>query len=79
VLTAPPAAAHCLPPAGLFEQYNQALISASYGKLSLSADVAVLPEVMIPYNLPDSPSNFSYYEDGPRKVSARAGGGLVGG
>lgn len=28
----------------MFEQYNQALIAASYGQLSLSADVAVLPE-----------------------------------
>lgn len=46
---------------GMFEQYNQALIAASYGALSLSADVAVLPEVYLPYRS-DAPDNFSYYE-----------------
>ena len=46
----------------MFDQYNQALIAASYGQLSLSADVAVLPETYIPYSLPEAQDNFTYYE-----------------
>ncbi|KAL4449525.1 hypothetical protein ABPG77_007169 [Micractinium sp. CCAP 211/92] len=59
---------------GMFEQYNQALIAASYGQLSLSADVAVLPEVYIPFNY-TSPSNstFAYYEDLPLQALEAAG------
>ncbi|KAL4443898.1 hypothetical protein ABPG75_011635 [Micractinium tetrahymenae] len=59
---------------GMFEQYNQAIIAASYGQLSLSADVAVLPEVYIPFNY-TSPSNssFAYYEDLPLQALEAAG------
>lgn len=51
----------CSSRAGMFDRYNEALIQASYGALSLSADVAVLPEIYLPYeaNVED---NFTYYE-----------------
>ena len=45
----------------MFDQYNQPLIQASYGALSLSADVAVLPEVYLPYDA-NVEDNFTYYE-----------------
>ena len=45
----------------MFDQYNQALIQASYGALSLSADVAVLPEIYLPYDA-NVEDNFTYYE-----------------
>lgn len=38
----------------MFEQYNQALIAASYGQLSLSADVAVLPEASAATSIPSA-------------------------
>jgi len=50
-----------LPNPGMLDQYNQALIQASYGSLSLSADVAVLPEIYLPYDA-NVEDNFTYYE-----------------
>ena len=55
----------------MFDQYNQALIAASYGQLSLSADVAVLPKTYIPYSLPEAQDNFTYYEQPAKQASSR--------
>ena len=55
----------------MFDQYNQALIAASHGQLSLSADVAVLPETYIPYSLPEAQDNFTYYEQPAKQASSR--------
>ena len=55
----------------MFDQYNQAMIQMSYGMLSVSHDVPVLPEVLIPYDNPAT--NFAYYEEPIRAVSCRAG------
>jgi hypothetical protein len=52
---------------GAIDAYNQALIAASYGALSLNAEVAVLPEVYIPYSSA-APDNFTYYEDPAKQV-----------
>ncbi|KAL4855201.1 Calponin y domain-containing protein [Chlorella vulgaris] len=57
---------------GAIDAYNQALIAASYGALSLNAEVAVLPEVYIPY-ASASPDNFTYYEDPAKQALAAAG------
>lgn len=63
---------------GAFDQYNQALVAASYGALSLSADVAVLPEVLLPRDTPDTASNFTYYETPAVQVRRKLGRGAVG-
>lgn len=55
----------------MFEQLNEALIAASYGALSLSPDVAVLPEVLLPREAQSS-DEFTYYEKAPLQVRARA-------
>lgn len=55
---------------GVFDQYAQELISASYGALSLSADVAVLPEVLLPYE--SAADDFTYYEGPTLQVFASA-------
>ncbi|KAI3423310.1 hypothetical protein D9Q98_010721 [Chlorella vulgaris] len=57
---------------GAIDAYNQALIGASYGALSLNAEVAVLPEVYIPYSSA-APDNFTYYEAPAKQALAAAG------
>lgn len=48
-------------------QYNQALIAASGGALSLSFDVAVLPETLVDRDTSSSDA-FLYYEEPAQQV-----------
>jgi hypothetical protein len=60
----------------MFDQYNQALIAASYGQLSLSSNVSVLPEVMLTKAGPPNADNFQYYEAPARSVRGHGRGAL---
>lgn len=64
---------------GAFDQYNQALISNSYGALSLSPHVTVLPEVLVgksPAAVTQSDSPTSYYSVPARQAVAAQPGPL---
>lgn len=64
--------------AGVFEQYAQALIASSYGQLSLSPAVTVLPEIYIPYDS-SAPENFTYYQAPATQVSGKKNSALEAG
>ena len=46
---------------GMWDQFNEAMISETNGALSMNADIAVLDEVYLPHDIPDT-DNFTYYD-----------------
>lgn len=57
---------------GMFDQVNQALITASYGQLSLNSAPLILPEVLIPKQYPSHQYILDYYEAPARTAIAAA-------